>query len=351
MPAWLTVIFLGIIEGITEFLPVSSTGHLLIAEQWLPKQSDLFNIVIQSGAVLAVVPLFPGRWQQLFLRWREPATRDFFLKVLFAFGLTGLGGLILEKRHFKLPEELAPVAWALLIGGVLFVVVERWLRGKAFRDEITWTIALAVGVGQLIAAVFPGTSRSGATILLSLQLGLSRPPATEFSFIVGIPTMLAAGGLKIFKALHHPPADAVSENWWLVLLAAVVAAAVSFVVVRWLLRYVQTHTFTAFGWYRTVLALLIFALLWHARSQPSFARMSSSVKGLFEKPPAGSSAGGECADGFASVPLPCGPSSSSTLLESSSPSGCRGFFPRLLRGKGLNITVTPLPINLGAASG
>ena len=149
MPAWLTVIFLGIIEGITEFLPVSSTGHLLIAEQWLPKQSDLFNIVIQSGAVLAVVPLFPGRWQQLLLRWREPATRDFFLKVLFAFGLTGLGGLILEKRHFKLPEELAPVAWALLIGGVLFVVVERWLRGKAFRDEISWTIALSVGIGQL----------------------------------------------------------------------------------------------------------------------------------------------------------------------------------------------------------
>src|SRR5205085_2122943 len=145
--------------------------------------------------------------------------------------------------------------------GVLFVVIEYWLRGKALRDEITWTIALAVGIGQLIAAVFPGTSRSGATILFSLLLGLSRPLATEFSFIVGIPTMLAAGGLKVFKALHHPSPDTVPENWGLVLLAALVAAVVSFVVVRWLLRYVQTHTFTAFGWYRIVLAILIFALL------------------------------------------------------------------------------------------
>src|SRR4051794_28871200 len=122
MSDWLSVIVLGIIEGITEFLPVSSTGHLLIAERWLPRQTDLFNIVIQCGAVLAVVPLFPGRWQQLWLRWREPATRDYFLKVLAAFALTGAGGLILEKKGFKLPEKLAPVAWAMLIGGILFLL-------------------------------------------------------------------------------------------------------------------------------------------------------------------------------------------------------------------------------------
>src|SRR5437588_8701035 len=101
MPDWIAVVILGIVEGVTEFIPVSSTGHLLIAEQWLPRQTDLFNIVIQSGAVLAVVPLFPGRWQQLFFRWREPATRDFFLKVLFAFGLTGGVGLIIEKLQKK----------------------------------------------------------------------------------------------------------------------------------------------------------------------------------------------------------------------------------------------------------
>src|SRR2546430_8767994 len=98
MPIWIVVVVLGIIEGITEFLPVSSTGHLLIAQQWLPRQSDLFNIVIQSGAVLAVIPLFHGRWRELLLHWRDPATLDYFLKILLAFGLTGVGGMILGRR-------------------------------------------------------------------------------------------------------------------------------------------------------------------------------------------------------------------------------------------------------------
>src|SRR6185436_8037461 len=128
MPDWLTIVILGIIEGITEFLPISSTGHLLVAEQWLPRQSDLFNIVIQCGAVLAVLPLFRGRLRQFFFQWREKATRDYLLKILAAFSITGAGGLVLEKKHFKLPEELLPVAVALLAGGVLFLLVERWLR-------------------------------------------------------------------------------------------------------------------------------------------------------------------------------------------------------------------------------
>ncbi|HEX4342166.1 MAG TPA: undecaprenyl-diphosphate phosphatase [Verrucomicrobiae bacterium] len=248
-------------EGITEFIPVSSTGHLLIAEQWLPRQTDLFNIVIQCGAVIAVIPLFHQRFHQFIFRWREKATQDYLLKLIVAFGITGVGGLILEKKHFKLPEELLPVAIALLVGGILFVLVERWLRGKATSTEITWTIVVAVGLGQLIAAIFPGTSRSGATILLALILGLNRVAATEFSFLVGIPTMLAAGGWTIFKAVHHPLPDAPHENWRMVLLATLVAAVVSFVAVKWLLRYVQSHTFTAFGWYRIALAGLIFLLL------------------------------------------------------------------------------------------
>ncbi len=262
MPDWLSVTILGIIEGITEFLPISSTGHLLIAEQWLPRQSDLFNIVIQCGAVLAVLPLFRNRWQQFFTRWREPATRDFFLKVICAFVLTGVGGLILDKKGYKLEERLAPIAWAMLVGGILFLLVERLIKGRPLANYVTWTIAVAVGLGQLVAAIFPGTSRSGATILLALLLGLNRPVATEFSFIVGIPTMLAAGGLKIFKALHHPAVGAPPEHWNLVLIGTLVSAAVSFVAVRWLLRYIQTHTFNAFGWYRIGLGLLIFALLW-----------------------------------------------------------------------------------------
>jgi undecaprenyl-diphosphatase len=211
--------------------------------------------------VLAVLPLFPDRLRQFFFRWREAGTRDYLLKILAAFFITGVGGLILEKKHFKLEERLVPVAVALFIGGLLFLVVEAWLRGKPLRAEITWPIAFAVGVAQLVAAVFPGTSRSGATILIALLLGLNRVAATEFTFLVGIPTMLAASGLKIFKALHHPPPDAAPENWSMVVLGFLVAAVVSFIAVKWLLRYVQTHTFVAFGWYRIGAAALIALLL------------------------------------------------------------------------------------------
>ena len=258
MPDWIAVVLLGIVEGITEFLPVSSTGHLLIAERWLHiRQSDLFNVVIQSGAVLAVIPLFHQRFHQFLFRWREPETVRYAAKILLACVLTGGPGYLLEKKGFKLPEQLVPVAWALLIGGIGFVGLEAWLRGKTLGDQVTWTMAVAVGLGQVVAAVFPGASRSGTTILLCLLLGLARPAATEFCFIVGIPTMLAAGGLKILKALHHPPPDAPSENWGLVLIGFLVSAVVSFIAVKWLLRYVQTHTFTLFGWYRIGLAALI----------------------------------------------------------------------------------------------
>jgi len=262
MPDWIAVIILGIIEGITEFLPVSSTGHLLLVERALGlKESDLFNVVIQCGAVVAVLPLFPERLQQFAFRWREPDTRNYLFKILVAFGLTGAIGLVVDKRGFKLRDEPLPIVVALLVGGILFVAVERWLRGKPLRGEITWGIALAVGLAQIIAGVFPGTSRSGATILIALMLGLNRPLATEFSFLVGIPTMLAVGAWKIFKALHHPAAGAPAENWGLLLLSALVAALVSFVAVKWLLRYVQTHTFSAFGWYRIGLGLVIVLLL------------------------------------------------------------------------------------------
>jgi len=258
MPDWIAVIILGIVEGLTEFIPVSSTGHLLIVEHLLSRQqTDLFNVIIQCGAVLAVLPLFSIRCQQMIFRWREPDARDFILKIVLAFGITGVGGVILEKMDFKLPETQKPIALALIVGGVLFIAIERWLRGRPMRDEVTWTVAVAVGVGQLLAAIFPGTSRSGATILLSLLLGLSRPAATEFSFLVGIPTMLAAGGLKIFKALQEgaPP-----ENWGMVALGTVVSAIVSFVAVKWFLRYVQSHTFEGFGWYRIGLGALILIL-------------------------------------------------------------------------------------------
>lgn len=260
MSEWLVAILLGVIEGLTEFIPVSSTGHLLLANFWLTPQTDLYIVVIQSGAVLAVIPLFHARFHQFIFRWREPSTRDYLLKIFCAFVITGVGGLILEKNDFKLPETAFPVALALFVGGILFIAVEQWLSGKPVRNEISWNIAIAVGLAQLVAAIFPGTSRSGATILIALMLGLNRPLATEFSFLVGIPTMLAAGSYKIFKALYNPPLDAPQENWSMIFLATVVSAIVSFMAVKWLLRFVQTHTFTGFGWYRIALGAAILIL-------------------------------------------------------------------------------------------
>jgi len=273
----ITAAILGVVEGITEFLPVSSTGHLLITERlmfgagkpaWV---DDLFNVVIQTGAVLAVIPLFHQRFHQFIFNWRDKAVRDYFLKIILAFVITGAGGFIMEKKGFKLPEELLPVAIALLVGGLLFIIVERLLAGKDAGQTpekgdlrgVTWTVAVAVGIGQLIAAAFPGSSRSGTTIIFALVLGLGRPLATEYSFLVSIPTMLAAGGYKIFKSFHHPMIGAAPENWHMVILSTLIAAVVSFVAVKWLLRYVQSHTFNAFGYYRilvggAILAILIF---------------------------------------------------------------------------------------------
>jgi len=271
MPIWIIIVVLGIIEGITEFLPVSSTGHLLIAQRWLHtdhieffriiNQNDLFNVIIQSGAVLAVLPLFPDRLRQFFFQWRERPTQEYLAKILIAFFITGVVGFILEQKGFKLSEKLKPVAIALLVGGIGFIAVEAWLRGRTLGDQVTWTMAVAVGFGQLLAAVFPGTSRSGATILLCLLLGLARPAATEYCFLVGIPTMLAAGGYKVFKELRHPVPGMAPEHWDMVLLGCVVSAIVSFIAVKWLLGYIRTHTFTLFGWYRVALAALIAILL------------------------------------------------------------------------------------------
>lgn len=263
VPDWLATILLGVIEGVTEFIPVSSTGHLLLSENLLGiKRSELFIIVIQCAAVIAVLPLFPRRLYKFVFEWREKETQDYLLKICAAFFITGTVGLLLDKAGFKLNDEAPlPIGLALLIGGMAFIAIELGLRGRKLSAEITWPIVLVVAAGQLVAGVFPGTSRSGATILLALVVGLSRPAATEFSFLVGIPTMLAAGGLKIFKACHQPVPGAPAEDWGQLLLGCAVAAVVSFVCVKWLLRYVQTHTFVLFGWYRIALGVLILALV------------------------------------------------------------------------------------------
>jgi undecaprenyl-diphosphatase len=262
MHPWIPIIIYGIIEGITEFVPVSSTAHLLIANHWLPRQSDLFMIVIQSGAVLAVLPIFHQRLHQFIFNWRERETQDYAMKIALAFVITGVGGYLVHESGVTLPDTLGPVTWAILLGGLAFILIERWLRGRPFTSQVTWTIAIIVAVGQLLAAVFPGVSRSGATIMLMLVMGLSRPASVEFSFLVGIPTMLAAGGFKIYKELVSPVPGAPPEQWDMVLLGFIVSAIVSFVVVKWLLHYVRSHTFEIFGWYRVGLFVILFALLY-----------------------------------------------------------------------------------------
>lgn len=261
MSEWLAVAALGLIEGITEFLPVSSTGHLLLVENtgWLPRQSDLFNILIQSGTALAVLVVFAGRLQELFTRRHEAAARSYILKLAVAFAITGAGGLAAKRLGFTLPKDVAPVAWATVIGGIVILIVEWGMRNRPLQSEVTWTIAVAVGLAQLVAAVFPGTSRSGATILIALALGLTRPAATEFSFLLGVPTLITAGGYEALQAIRHP--DPLATSWAMVLLGMGVSAVAALVVVRWLLRFVQTHTFVGFGWYRIALGLVILVAL------------------------------------------------------------------------------------------
>ncbi len=265
MTDWLAAIILGIIEGITEFIPVSSTGHLLLAEQFLALDgqrlqdtffgSEIFNAVIQSGAMLAALPLFSARLATL-KRWREPVVRDYFLKMALAFAITVGGALIMKKAGLELPDSPTPLALALLVGGVLFVVVEKWLGGRPHRSEITWTLAVVFGVAQLMAVAFPGASRSGSTILFALMLGLNRGAATEFSFLLGVPTLCAAGAKTTLDALQ----EGATILWGPLAIATVVSAVCSVIAVRWLLRYVQSHTFTGFGYYRIALGIIILAL-------------------------------------------------------------------------------------------
>jgi undecaprenyl-diphosphatase len=251
---------LGIIEGITEFLPISSTGHLLIAEHWLGARSELFTVAIQVGAILAVVVIYWRRLLDLVLRFGQPQNRDYFLKLAGSFVITGAGGFAAKKLGFELPESIAPVAWALAIGGVLILVIERLLVSAAPNETPTWKVAIWVAIGQIVAAVFPGTSRSAAAIFAAMLAGqTSRPAAAEFAFLVGIPTMFAAAGYNLLKVLHA--GGVASEDWAGLAVAFVASAVVAFASVKWLLVYIRSHRFTVFAWYRLALgaALLIFA--------------------------------------------------------------------------------------------
>lgn len=255
----INAILLGIVEGITEFLPVSSTGHLLIAERWLGARSDLFNVAIQAGAILAVTFIYWRTLWSFVQNWRRPETRAYIAKLAVAFLITAVLGLIVTKLGFKLPENITPIAWALIIGGLWMIVAERLAAKQPDRSAVTWKVAILVGLAQIVAGVFPGTSRSAATIFVAMLAGTSnRAAATEFAFLVGIPTMYAATGYELLKTFHN--GGAAGEDWTGLAVAFVVSTIVAFAAVKWLLGYIRSHRFTAFAVYRIALgaALLLF---------------------------------------------------------------------------------------------
>nr|WP_283256163.1 undecaprenyl-diphosphate phosphatase [Dyella humicola] len=256
----INVILLGIIEGITEFLPISSTGHLLIAEKFgLGERSDLFNVGIQAGAILAVTFIYWSRIWQLFTQWRVPANRDYLAKLLVAFLITSVLGFIAVNRGFKLPEAVTPVAWALVIGGVWMLAAERLAARQPDRTTVTWRVAILVGIAQMVAGIFPGTSRSAATIFTAMLAGTSnRAAATEFAFLVGIPTMYAASGYELLKVVKE---GGVHEDWTALIVGFIVSGVVGFIAVKWLLGYIRSHRFTPFAIYRIALGIALLLLV------------------------------------------------------------------------------------------
>jgi undecaprenyl-diphosphatase len=259
MTDMLHAVILGVVEGITEFLPISSTGHLLIAEHWLGARSELFNVAIQAGAILAALVVFWPRLMTLLFGLGEARNRDYLIKLIVAFLITAVGGFVAKKLGFELPKTVAPIAWALIVGGVIMLLIEWMLAGRAASSDATWSVAVWVGACQILAAVFPGTSRSAATIFAAMLAGMtSRPAATEFAFLVGIPTMFAA---TAFEFLQARGATQAHEDMTQLAVAFIVSGIVAFIAVRWLLRYVQTHRFTAFAWYRIVAGIALLAIV------------------------------------------------------------------------------------------
>ena len=254
MDHYLQIIILGIVEGVTEFLPISSTGHLLIAEHLLgTHESDIFNVVIQAGAILAVVFIYWHKIVDLFGSLDRAESRNYLLKVGLAFVTTTVLVLVLTvKMKLKLPETLTPVAWATFIGGLVIFAIEAFAKNLYPHEDVSWFESVLIGAGQVVAAIFPGASRSGSTIMAGMAVGMKRPSVTEFTFLVGIPTMFAASAYDTFKNrddLKHLGSQLVIDT----AIGFFVSLVVAFFVVKWLLRFVQSHTFNGFALYRVVL--------------------------------------------------------------------------------------------------
>jgi undecaprenyl-diphosphatase len=257
----LEALILGIVEGVTEFLPISSTGHLLILQHWLTRRSDLFNIAIQAGAIVAVSLVYRERIAELLRGWREAAQRDYLVKVLGAFGVTAAPRPRREARRRRIAGNGAAGR------GGAHHRRRRDLHRRILRAPPRAGGARHVGRGRRRRRGasrrrrLSGTSRSAAAIFAAMFAGLTlRPRATEFAFLVGIPTMFAAAGFELVKTLADGAA-AGTEAWHELAVAFVAAAVTGFAAVKWLLGFISGHTFVAFAWYRIALGLALLLFL------------------------------------------------------------------------------------------
>ncbi len=266
----LKAILFGIVEGITEWLPVSSTGHMIILDEFIkldctPEFLEMFLVVIQLGAILAVVILF---WNKIFpfqFRDKDKPVIEMdkimlWLKIVVACIPAAVVGILFDDVFEALFYHASCVALALIVFGVAFIIVERRNKGRRAKvrklDDITFQTAFIIGIFQLIAAVFPGTSRSGATIVGALLIGVSRSVATEFTFFLAIPVMFGASLLKLVKfGLSFTTLEA-----GVLIIGMLVSFFVSVFVIKFLMDYIKKHDFQVFGWYRIVLGILVLVL-------------------------------------------------------------------------------------------
>ena len=266
MPILLIALILGIVEGVTEFLPVSSTGHLILASTLLGYDADkwaAFNVIIQLGAILAIVVLY---WRTFWavlvgLFGRQPMSLRFVRNILVGFLPSAILGFLLINNIEALLGNAVVVAWALIIGGVAILIVERLAKPGEIVGVAEMPLGRVLGIGLIqCLAMIPGVSRSGATILGGLSLGVERRTAAEFSFFLAIPTMLGATVLEFVKHRDTLMAGAGGVGFGAVAVGFVVSFIVAIVVVRGFVHYISRHGFAPFAWYR--IAAGAAALIW-----------------------------------------------------------------------------------------
>jgi undecaprenyl-diphosphatase len=265
----LKAVVMGVVEGLTEFLPVSSTGHLIVTSELIGFMRDpadqgfrhLFEIVIQLGAILAVIALFRQQvWAVVSTLHCDSSSRRFVLKLCAAFVPAGIIGLTTHKFVEAHLMNTGVVAVVLTLGGVAIILIERRRQRTPIHNnvmDLPWGVVMGVGCCQCLSLLLPGTSRAAASILGGVLLGLNRRVATEFSFFLAIPTMFAATGYSLLK--HREGFS--DPRMGLLAIGFVASFLVAWVVIAWLLRFVATHTFTSFGWYRIAAGVVLGILL------------------------------------------------------------------------------------------